>query len=126
MVSNASGKSLAIREKWFGTNSLETASSLRSLCIIQGDKGQWAESEKMAREVLAIRRAKIGLEDPLVATSLGDLAWTEGGLGKQDVAESLEREALAMRRKLFGETHQDVAKSIYMVGDRLRQRGKVC
>jgi tetratricopeptide (TPR) repeat protein len=42
-----------------------------------------------------------------------------------DEAASLEQEALAMRRKLLPEEHSDVAKSLYLVGDRMRQQGKL-
>lgn len=35
----------------------------------------------------------------------------------------MERESLAMRQKLLSPEHPDVAKSLYLVGDRLRQEG---
>jgi tetratricopeptide (TPR) repeat protein len=38
-------------------------------------------------------------------------------------AESLERESLALRLKVLGPLHPDVAKSLYLVGDRLREEG---
>jgi tetratricopeptide (TPR) repeat protein len=58
-----------------------------------------------------------------VASALIDLAWAEGGNGKQKEAEALEREALAMRQKLLSPEHPDVANSLYLVGDRMRQQG---
>ncbi len=56
-------------------------------------------------------------------TSLTDVAWAAGGAGKLNEAETLERAALAHRRKILGGENPDVSKSLYQVGDRLRQRG---
>jgi len=46
-------------------------------------------------------------------------------MGKVDEAESLEQEALSMRRRLLGEEHPEVAKSLYLLGDRMRQQGNL-
>ncbi len=91
-------EALATRRRLFGNESLEVADSLRNLAVILGDKRQWAEAEAMGREVLEM---------------------------KQQEAEDLERKSLAMRQKLLSQEHPDVANSLYLVGDRMRQRGKL-
>jgi len=75
----------------------------------------------MAREVLAIRLKLLGPEHPWLAYSLDDIAWAAGARGNLEEAER-ERESLAMRQKLLGSEHPDVAKSLYLVGDRMRQK----
>jgi tetratricopeptide (TPR) repeat protein len=47
-----------------------------------------------------------------------------GSHGKLDDAESLERQALAIRQKVLSPNHPDIAKSLYLVGDRMRERGE--
>ncbi len=104
---------------------MEVADSLRNLCIILGDEGNWTESEAIAREVLAMRRELLGPEHPWVASALTDLAWAVGAGTNLVEAETLEREALAMRQRLLGADHPDVAKSLYLLGDRMRQQGEL-
>lgn len=59
----------------FGHESLEVADSLRNLSIILGDKGNWTETEAMAREVLAMRRKLFAVpKHQWIASALDDVA----------------------------------------------------
>jgi len=116
-------ESLKIRRKLYGTEHLEVADSLRNLCIVLGDRGQRAEAEAAAREMLEIRRRLVGNEDPLVAAALVDLAWVLGDSSQE--SESLETEAFGIQRKVLGDRHPDVARSIYILGERLRRSGNL-
>src|SRR6266571_883953 len=118
-------EALATRQRLFGNPSVEVADSLRNLAVILGDKREWAEAEAMAREVLEMRIKLLGPEHPWVASALNDLAWAAAANGKQQEAETLERKSLAMRQKLLSQEHPDVANSLYLVGDRMRQRGNL-
>jgi tetratricopeptide (TPR) repeat protein len=53
------------------------------------------------------------------------VAWAIGFNGKSAEAESLEKEALAIRRNILGDTHPDVANTLSLLADRIRQRGDV-
>jgi len=75
----------------------------------------------MAREVLAMRRKLLG-PNTLVRHRL-DVAWAGGARGNWR-AETLEREALAMRQKLLAPSTRG-AIPLYLVGDRMRQRGNL-
>jgi len=112
-------ESLEIRKKLFGNEHLDVADSLRNLSIILGDRGQRAEAEEAARKMLAMRRQLLGSDHPLVAAALADLAWVLGE--KSTEAEALETEAFGIQRKYLSDDHPDVARSIYLLGDRMRR-----
>lgn len=115
-------ESLGVRRRLFGDEHLAVADSLRNLSIILGDRGQRAEAENDAREMLAMRRKLLGNEHPLVAAALADLAWVLGGNSEE--GEALETEAFSIQRKYLSDDHPDVAKSIYLLGERMRRSGK--
>lgn len=114
---------LEIRRRLFGDEHLDVADSLRNLSIIVGERGNRAESESAAREMLAMRRRLLGDDHPLVALGLVDLAWVLGG--KFDEAASLEMEAFGIQWKILADEHPDLARAIYLQGERLRARGKL-
>jgi len=114
-------ESLGIRRRLFGSEHLDVAESLRNLAIVLGDRGQRAEAEVAARDMLAMRRRLLGNDHPLVAAALADLAWVLGE--KSTEAEALETEAFGIQRKYLSDDHPDVAKSIYLLGDRMRRSG---
>jgi len=116
-------ESLEIRRRLFGNEHLEVADSLRNLSIILGDRGQRAEAEGAAREMLAMRRRLLGNEHPLAAAALADLAWVLGSNSGE--AEALEAEAFGIQRKVLGDDHPDVARSIYVLGERMRENGNL-
>lgn len=116
-------ESLEIRRRLFGNEHVDVADSLRNLCIILGDLGQRPEAENAAREMLAMRRRLLGNDHPLVAAALADLAWVLGNnLGE---AEALETEAFGIQRKYLSDDHPDLARSIYVLGERMRGNGNL-
>ncbi len=115
--------SLEMRRRLFGDEHLDVAESLRNLCIVLGDRGQHKEAESVAREMLAMRRRLLGNDHPLVAAALADLAWVLGSHSGE--VETLETQAFDIQRKQLGDEHPDVARSIYLLGDRMRQNGNL-
>jgi serine/threonine protein kinase/tetratricopeptide (TPR) repeat protein len=105
-------EALALREREFGTNSLETAASLNDLGLELMAQHKLPEAEKVHAQALAIRRKRLGQENADTATSLNDLAAVYRDEGKLKEAESMALEALRIRQKLFGPKHLDVADSI--------------
>ncbi len=114
---------LAIRRQQFGNEHLDVADSLRNLGIVLRDRGMQAEAEAAVREMLAIRRRLLDGDHPLVASALADLAWVLGG--ESEEAAALETEAFGIQHQVLGDRHPEVAKSIYIQGERLRRRGNL-
>jgi serine/threonine protein kinase/tetratricopeptide (TPR) repeat protein len=103
---------LAIRQKRFGSESLEAAASLNELGLALVSRAKLSEAEAVDAKALDIRRRLLGIEDADTATSMNDLGAVYREEGKLAEAEALAREALRIRRKLFGEEHRDVADSL--------------
>jgi len=61
----------------------------------------------------------LGDNHPLVAGALADLSWVLGE--KSTEGEALETEALVIQRRILGDDHPDVARSIYVLGERMRR-----
>ena len=120
-------ESLATRQRLFGNESLESADSLRTLAVIMGDKkASGPKLKSRCGRFWSVRRKKLGPEAYHGwRLALGDVAPVAGGNGKQKEAEALEQEVLAMRQRLLSPEHPDVAASLYLVGDRMRQHGEL-
>ncbi|HTI72075.1 MAG TPA: tetratricopeptide repeat protein [Candidatus Limnocylindria bacterium] len=116
-------ESLQIRRKLFGNEHLDVAESLRNLSIILVDRGQRKEAEAAAREMLEMRRRLLGDDDPLVALSLTDLAFVLGGNSPE--GEKSEMQAFAIQWKVLADEHPDLARSIYLQGERMHNRGEL-
>ena len=54
---------------------------------------------------------------------MADLTWVLGD--KAVEGEALETEAFGIQRKVLGDDHPDVARSIYLLGDRMRRSGSL-
>lgn len=99
---------LAQRRKYFGDESGQAASTLRSLGFHLRSLGLYEESEARFREALAIFR--VGDFSPVdVAETLGGLAWTVRFDGRPEEAEPMLREALEIYLAEYGEVHSTVA-----------------
>ncbi|HEX4263321.1 MAG TPA: tetratricopeptide repeat protein [Verrucomicrobiae bacterium] len=116
-------ESLEIRRKLFGNEHLDVAESLRNLSIILVGRGKPVEAEADAREMLAMRRRLLGDDDPLVALSLSDLAYVLGGNSPE--GENLEMQAFRIQWKSLADEHPDLARAIYLQGERMRNRGEL-
>jgi len=103
---------LAIRQRKFGPESLETAASLNDLGLVLMTQHKLAEAERAHGQALAIRHRLLGAENPDTATSLNDLAAVYRDQGKPTQAEAMAQEALRIRRKVWGREHMDVADSL--------------
>jgi serine/threonine protein kinase/tetratricopeptide (TPR) repeat protein len=103
---------LAIRQRTFGPESLETAASLNDLGLVLMTQHKLPDAEKAHTQALAIRRRLLGEENPDTATSLNDLAAVYRDQGKLTQAEAMAQAALRIRRKVWGKEHLDVADSL--------------
>ena len=105
-------KALEIRQRTFGSNSVEAAASLNDLALNFMAQHKLHEAEKLHAEALAIRRRLLGDDNPDTAASLNDLAAAYRDEGRLGEAKTNALEALKIRQKIFGAEHMAVADSL--------------
>jgi tetratricopeptide (TPR) repeat protein len=89
-------RSLAIRRKLYGENSIETAKGLNDEAELLLDKAQYPQAEAMAREALALREKLIGKSSPETAITLNFLGMALSYQGHRPEAEALFRRAISI------------------------------
>jgi serine/threonine protein kinase/tetratricopeptide (TPR) repeat protein len=101
-------RSLALRKKAFGTESLEVAETLHNLALLDFDRNKYPDAETRFREALALRRAR-GAAPGEIAATLEQLGSTLSETGRHQDAEPLLHEALALRRESGRDTPETMA-----------------
>jgi uncharacterized protein (DUF2267 family) len=92
----------------------ESAERLRAagnLADTRRGQGQYAEAERIEREVLGVLRRVLGEEHPDTLTSAGKLAASLSDQWQYAEAERIHREVLGARRRVLGEEHPDTLTS---------------
>jgi CHAT domain-containing protein/Tfp pilus assembly protein PilF len=110
-------RALTIREKAFGSESLEITSSLTSLSGMRMHAGDFQRAEELLKRVLSIREKALGPDDPAVATTQNNLARVYENKGDYARAEPLFRRALEIREKAYGPNDSEVAESLRNLGN---------
>jgi tetratricopeptide (TPR) repeat protein len=106
-------RALAIREKVFGKEHSEVATSFNNLAELHRTQGDYEQAKPLYERSLAIWEKVHGKEHPLVATSLNNLALLlYDSQGDYEQAKPLHERALAIREKVYGKEHSDVANSL--------------
>ena len=67
-------RALAIREKAFGPDDPEVATTLNNLAVLYRQKGDYAKAEPLLLRDLAITEKRVGPDDTSVAPTLNNLA----------------------------------------------------
>lgn len=117
-------RAVALRNRHYGPNHLETASSLDHLGILLCDEGHYDAADSTLRRALRIRTDRIGPDHPLVAHTQYHLAYALRRQGNYAEAETLYREGLAIRRQHFGNDHPLTVASMSSLGTVLHNRGQ--
>jgi CHAT domain-containing protein/tetratricopeptide (TPR) repeat protein len=107
-----------------GRKAMATVGELMDKLIATNQRGQYAESERLARLVLQIRRRWLGEGHPVTAASYNNLARTLNSQGKYAEAEALHRKALAVELKALDEGHPDTATVYHNLAITLNSQGK--
>ena len=121
-------RSLALRRRVFGTDSLEVADSLEHLAALQAERSDAKGAESSLRQALAIRRRRQGNGDIAVAKTLNQLG-TVLHLGKgvspegAPEVEALHREALGIAQDVEGPAGLTVAESFFALANLQQVRG---
>ena len=88
-----SRRSLAVKEKVFGSDNTDVAASLNNLAELYRDHGRYADAVPLFERALAIREKANGPDDPDVAATLNGLAC----FTKPKVVTSTRRRSTSVR-----------------------------
>jgi tetratricopeptide (TPR) repeat protein len=105
-------KSLELRRKVAGANSLAVAADKAALAAILDGQRKFAESEKLYRQALCTYRREYGTSHPEIAVVLNNLGALYQATAHSRRAESNYRAALEMKRMELGASHPDVAVTL--------------
>ena len=118
-------RALAIRERVFGPDHLETAGTLNDFGILLDKQGHLAEARAMAERVLTIREKTLGPDHWLTATGLNNLAVVLTGQGELAAARPLRERSLAIFEKTLGPEHFRTANNLNNLGALMLAQGDV-
>ena len=102
-------KALMIREKIFGEDHTDTASSYNNLASVYISLGQYNQAKELLEKALVIWKKINGENHVDVAASYNNLASVYSSLGEYNQAKELHEKALVIWKKIFGEGHAEVA-----------------
>ena len=114
---------LAIGEKVFGPDHLNTAKSLNNLGGLLQAQGNLAGARPYYERALVIREKALGTDHPDTARSLDDLGGLLQAQGDLAGARPYYERAIAIRERALGADHPDTARSLDHLGHLLRARG---
>jgi tetratricopeptide (TPR) repeat protein len=88
------------------------AEALNDLAILQQEKGQYEESEKLLLEAISIKRRLYGHNHVEIASGLNNLAFVLQDKGDLARAEASYLEALHIQRALLPAVHPEIANTL--------------
>lgn len=109
-------KTLEIRERLLGENSLDVATCCANLAAFLQDQGRYDEAMKYSNRALEIRTKVLGKHHPDVAVSYLDLGSLEGELGNNKDNLHYYEEALRILKEFYGEIHPSIAIAYNRIG----------
>ncbi len=116
-------ESLAMKQRLFGEENDEVATSLNTLGTILVRQNRPTEAEPLLQLSIALHRKLDGPLSPGLAKAINNLAVLLTDEGRLNEAEALHRESLAIRRKLYPEGHSDVIRSLENLSDLRARQG---
>ena len=116
-------RALAIREKAFGSEHPDTATSFNTLARLLREQGDLAGARPLMERALAIREKVLAADHPDTATSLNTLARLLHAQGNLAKARPLMERALMIREKMLGAEHSYTATSLNTLASLLEAQG---
>ena len=104
--------------------SAERLAAAGNLADARDGDGQYAEAERINREVLDATRRVLGEEHSSTLKSANNLASSLTCQGKHADAERIHREVHSVQRRILGEEHPDTLTSVYHLAMSLCSQGK--
>jgi hypothetical protein len=117
-------------EAWWSRVSDEAEESAERLCAADNlaqcreQDGEYAEAERIGRNVLDVWRRVLGEEHPATLRSAAHLASALSRQGKHADAERIQREVLVVTRRVLGEEHPHTLASASNLASSLSRQGK--
>src|SRR5262249_12143875 len=105
-------RALAIRQKVFGEQHPDTATSLNNLANLYQSMGDYAKAKPLYERALKIWEKVLGPEQPRTALSLNNLAGLYLDIGDYAKAEPLFERSLTILEKVLGSEHLWTALSL--------------
>lgn len=109
-------RSLTMRERIYGRDSLPVAISLSNLGLVYQAEAREGDTEQLYRRALEIREKVLGPEAPQVANSLGNRSVLYSQQGRLDDALALRRRATMLQEKAGAGNELDLALSLNNLG----------
>lgn len=109
-------KTLEIRERILGENSLDVATTCANLATFMQNLGRYDEAMKYSDRALGIRTKVLGKHHPDVAMSYLDMGSLEGELGNNNENLRYYEEALRILKDFHGEVHPSIAIAYNRIG----------
>ena len=93
-----------------------------ALCIslfalVQKDRGQWEEAEKLFMQVMETRKTKLGADHPSTLTSMANLAFTWKHQGRHADALALMKDCAQARQRVLGAKHPYTLSSLAIIAN---------
>jgi tetratricopeptide (TPR) repeat protein len=109
-------RALAIKERHYGPDHPEVATTLNSLGWAHYKLGETQKSRELLERALAIKERHYGLDLPEVAGTLNNLGWAYYKLGETQKSRELLERALAIKERHYGPDHPEVATTLNSLG----------
>lgn len=116
-------RSLELRRRTFGPESLPVAVSLEHLALLKQQRSEHAAAEALLRQALALEQRLLGKRDLAVAKVLNELGDVVAGQVRYADAEELHWLALDIAHQREGQVGPTVAASILGLAKRTREEG---
>jgi tetratricopeptide (TPR) repeat protein len=115
---------LGTQEDLFGRHSVEVASTLSNLGVLELERFNLKEARKYLEESLATRQALLGERHPDVASAYNNMGSLLNAEGNFNDAKVRYEQALELRVNIFGSKHPSVAQSVNNIASLLNSMGK--
>ena len=106
------GRALQIRQRLYGTNSAEVATTLSNLGVVEQRAGRHSEAIPLLSHAVLILSEKHGDHHSEVARSSVNLGAAHAAAGNLDTARAILLHAAAALETTFGETHPDFGRAV--------------
>jgi tetratricopeptide (TPR) repeat protein len=106
---------VSVKEKAFGPDHPQVASSLGNLAGVLTELGQYAQAQALHERALAIKQNALGPEHPSLAPTLSSLADVHFRSGAHEEARSLGERALTLWEQAHGRDHVDLTNPLIVL-----------
>lgn len=118
-------RSIRIHTRMLGGDAEATLNDKHNLASLYAQLGDYRREQPLLQDVLAAHRRTSGDLHEITTSDIGNLAWLEDRLGHFARSEQLSHEVIALKSKLFGAENPRLAMQMLVLGDTLRQTGRL-